>query len=239
MDLRRTGDFAEIQDPHNGGNGQWEVQTNEEAQVYVYDLDLFVTVQLLEDTPAVLSLGKLCEEHGFTSEWASGQTPHLTKQGKEILCKTENVLLMVVPGLSSNCGTSASPTSPSQDSSSTPSSTPSSPASERSDELAPGNCSCDPSRDQSSISDDRLRDLPEWLEEFTENLGDTEVRAHAHISHDSDSDRPTKVASKKHYIFTQFPKDRNCEVCWRTKMTRAPCRRRTGETPLLAESLVT
>ena len=28
-----------------------EVQTNEEAQVYVYDLDLFVTVQLLDETP--------------------------------------------------------------------------------------------------------------------------------------------------------------------------------------------
>ena len=35
-----------------------EVQTNEEAQVYVHDLDLFVTVQLLEETPAVLSLWK-------------------------------------------------------------------------------------------------------------------------------------------------------------------------------------
>ena len=35
-----------------------EVQTNEEATVYVKDLDLFVTVQLLEDTPQVLSLGK-------------------------------------------------------------------------------------------------------------------------------------------------------------------------------------
>ena len=33
-----------------------EVQTNEEATVYVYDLDLFVTVQILGDTPAVLSL---------------------------------------------------------------------------------------------------------------------------------------------------------------------------------------
>ena len=43
-----------------------EVQTNEEAQENVYDLDLFVTVQLLEDTLAVLSLGKLCEEHGYT-----------------------------------------------------------------------------------------------------------------------------------------------------------------------------
>ena len=46
-----------------------EVQTNEEAQVYVQDLDLFVTVQILEETPAVLSLGKLCSEHGCSYEW--------------------------------------------------------------------------------------------------------------------------------------------------------------------------
>ena len=32
-----------------------EVPTSEEAQVHVHDLDLFVTVQLLDDTPAVLS----------------------------------------------------------------------------------------------------------------------------------------------------------------------------------------
>ena len=36
-------------------------------------LDLFVTVQILEDTLAVLSLGKLSEEHGYSYEWASGQ----------------------------------------------------------------------------------------------------------------------------------------------------------------------
>ena len=44
------------------------MQTNEEAQVFVHDLDLFVTVQLLEETLAVLSLGKLCEDHGFSNE---------------------------------------------------------------------------------------------------------------------------------------------------------------------------
>ena len=52
-----------------------EVQTNEETTVYVHDLDPFVTVQLLEDTLAVLSLGNLCEEHGYIYEWASGQKP--------------------------------------------------------------------------------------------------------------------------------------------------------------------
>ena len=39
-----------------------ELQTNEEAQVFVHDLNLFVTVQILQETPAVLSLGKLCED---------------------------------------------------------------------------------------------------------------------------------------------------------------------------------
>ena len=82
-----------------------------------------------------------------------------------------------------------------------------------------------------------MRDLLEWLEEFTCKLEDTELRASANSSQDSDSERPTKVGSKsrKHSIFTHFPKDRNCEVSLRTKMTRAPCRRLTGEAPPRAE----
>ena len=45
-----------------------EVQTNKDAQVYVRDLHLFVTVQILDDPPAVPFLDKLCEEHGYTWE---------------------------------------------------------------------------------------------------------------------------------------------------------------------------
>ena len=43
-----------------------EVRTKEEATVYVMQLDLLVKVMFLEETPAVLSLGKLCEDHGYT-----------------------------------------------------------------------------------------------------------------------------------------------------------------------------
>ena len=75
------------------------------------------------------------------------------------------------------------------------------------------------------------------MKEFTENLEDTEVPAPAHISHDSDSEQPTKEASRTHSIFTHFPKDRNCEVCLRNKMTRAPCRKRTGTAVPRAEKL--
>ena len=35
-----------------------EVQTHEEATVYVIELDIFLTVKVVEDTPAVLTLRK-------------------------------------------------------------------------------------------------------------------------------------------------------------------------------------
>ena len=39
-----------------------EVQTHEEATVYVKELDMFLTMKVLDNTPAVLSLGKLFDE---------------------------------------------------------------------------------------------------------------------------------------------------------------------------------
>ena len=46
--------LRKIQEPHDGYHSQWrEVQTNEEATENVHDLELFVTVQILEDTLAV------------------------------------------------------------------------------------------------------------------------------------------------------------------------------------------
>ena len=40
----------------------------------------------------------------------------------------------------------------------------------------------------------------------------------------------------KHNVHTHFPKDRNCEICKRTKITRAPCRRRNGGAVLRADN---
>ena len=57
-----------------------EVQTHEEATVYVKELDMFLTMKVLENTPAVLSLGKLCDENGYSYEWINGQKPHLIKK---------------------------------------------------------------------------------------------------------------------------------------------------------------
>ena len=80
-----------------------EVQTHEEATVYVKELDIFLTMKVLENTPAVLSLGKLCDdENGYSYEWINGQKPHLIKNGIRIQCNTENFVPIVVPGLSNS-----------------------------------------------------------------------------------------------------------------------------------------
>ena len=88
-------------------------------------------MKVLDNTPAVLSLGKLCDENGYSYEWINGQKPHLITDGIRIICNTENFVLVVVPGLSSSSSGSSSTlrTSIKQEShsSSSSSSSPSSP----------------------------------------------------------------------------------------------------------------
>ena len=252
-----------------------EVQTHEEATVYVKELDVFLTVEVLENTPAVLSLGKLCDENGYSYEWINGQKPHLIKNGIRITCNTENFVPIVVPGLSSSSSGSSSTSrtpskqeshcsTPSSSSSSSPTATSSDnetreredlsgidshpvpvPSSdvekmiERRDPLLPK-----PNEDETTIErgDPLCSDIPEWLQEFRGNLLDDEVPeradSHARSSYEL-SLEPTSTRSEdlgKHSIYTHFPKDRNCEICKRTKITRAPCRRRSGGAVLRAEN---
>ena len=56
-----------------------EVQTHEEATVYVKELDILLTLKVLDNTPAVLLLGKLCDESGYSYGWINGQKPLLMK----------------------------------------------------------------------------------------------------------------------------------------------------------------
>ena len=247
-----------------------EVQTHEEAIVYVKELDIFLTMKVLDNTPAVLSLGKLCDENGYSYEWINGQKPHLIKDGIRIICNTENFVPIVVPGLSSSSSASSStsrtPMKQESHSSSSSSSSPSSPTvgeiSVREREDAP-NSDISPvpvselvddrtgkpvetqaneipktNKKETTIERGNLCDdseIPEWLQEFRENLVDDEIPlqggSHASSSHEASLEPTTKRREDlgKHNVHTHFPKDRNCEICKRTKITRAPCRRRNGE----------
>ena len=84
-----------------------EVRPNEEATVYVFDVDVLLTVQIVVDTSSVLSFGKRCEDHGYSNEWISGQKPHLVGSSKKIQCNTENYAPIVVAGLSTEPSSSA------------------------------------------------------------------------------------------------------------------------------------
>ena len=78
-------------------------------------------------------------------------------------------------------------------------------------------------------------EILEWLQEFRENLVDDEIPVHGDSHVSSSHEVPLEPIFKrredlgKHSIYTHFPKDRNCEICQTTKITRAPCRRRNGE----------
>ena len=62
--------------------------------------------------------------------------------------------------------------------------------------------------------------------------------SHASSSHEASLESTFKRHEDlcKHSVYAHFPKDRNCEICQMTKITRAPCRRRNGGAVLRADN---
>ena len=227
-----------------------------------------MTLKVLEDTSAVLSLGKLCDENGYSYEWINSQKPHLIKNGIRIPCNTENFVPIVVPGLSSSSsGSSSTSRTPSRQenhcssSSSTSSSSPivsviqireredgiesdispvqmSTSVDDRSGQPDDTQATKIPKTNKKETTIERCNpldsEIPEWLQEFRENLVNDEIPvhgdSHASSSHEPSLERtPTRsVNLGKHSVYSHLPKDRHCEICQRTKITRTPRRRRYG-----------
>ena len=92
------------------------------------------------------------------------------------------------------------------------------------------------------VQSDLLHELPDWLQEFREILVDEscplEPRRNPALqdqdtsksSHELPMELRARVepGSGKHSVHTRFPKDPNCDICLKTKITRASCRRRAG-----------
>ena len=159
------------------------MQTHEEATVYVKELDIFLTMKVVENTPADGSMVK----------------NHISlKNGIRIPCNTENFFPIVVPGLSSSSSGSSSTSktssrqeSHSSSSSSTSSSSPTvseNQSQERGDRIEslsrpnvddrsgrPDDTQANQTRktnqEETTIErgDPLCSDIPEWLQEFREN----------------------------------------------------------------------
>ena len=97
---------------------------------------------------------------------------------------------------------------------------------------------------------DLLHDLPDWLQDFRENLVD-ESSPFEPRGNSAPKDQDTSSSSHKlpmesrakvepgsgmHSVYTHFPKDPNCDICLKTKITRASRRRRSGTVVPRAEN---
>ena len=91
-------------------NANGEVQTHEEATVSVKELNIFLTTKVLANTPAVLSLGKLCDENGYSDAWINGQKPHPIKKGSGFPATRRTSLLSWFQGCRSGSDSSTSMT---------------------------------------------------------------------------------------------------------------------------------
>ena len=253
-----------------------KVQTHEEATVYVKELGTFLTMKVLENTPAVLSLGKLCDENGYSYEWINGQKPHLIKNGIRIPCNTENFVPFLVPSLSNSSSRSDSSTSRTLSRQGSHRSTSSSSSSssrtvieiqtrEREDriesDISPATVSTTVDERSGRPDIDQANKIPKpnkrnprrnrstsclptqveqvlksrsgcknsvkiwWITKF-QNM----EASHASSSHEASLEPTFKRREDlcKHSVETHFSKDRNCEICQRTKIRMAPCRRRSG-----------
>ena len=236
-----------------------EVQTREEATVYVKQLDLFICqsdVSWRNSRSSVLG-ETLWGSWVYIPLDQRSKNPHLIRNGKRIDCNISNYVPFVVPGLSASSSlTAPSPTSPSsssQDSVFDVNRYTENPVPKRSgstsEELRrnPLHESTETenknqNEEREEVQRDISHELPDWPQEFRENLVDESTSTKpwgnpeqgsqdtSKSSHELPMEPRAKVepGSGKHNVYTHFPKDPNCDICLKTKITRASCRRCTG-----------
>ena len=98
------------------------------------------------------------------------------------------------------------------------------------------------------VQRDFSHELPDWLQEFREmkvlqqSLGRNPEQGSqdtSKSSHELPMEPRARVepGSGEHSVYTHFPKDPNCDLCLKTKITMASCRRRAGTVVPRAEHL--
>ena len=192
-----------------------EVQTREEATVFVKQLNLFVKVMLLEETPAVL-----LSREALRGSWVyppldqrSKTTCHPKLQENQLQYSELRTILCPWPG----------------------------------DEFLYFIFTCFfnifiAGNRTHKLRSEPLQDVPEWIQDFKEDLVDKDVQPHQYSpssSHGLPMEPRAKVVpgSGKHSICTHFPKDGDCDICLRTKITRASCRQPCPERKILVIKL--
>ena len=105
LQLSRIGDREDIDKSDNGSDSQWRGASKRRGSGIRQRIGFIRDGDASWKDTAVLSLGKLCEEYGYSYHWTSGQKPHHIINGKKMHCDTSNHVPFVVPGLSASSST--------------------------------------------------------------------------------------------------------------------------------------
>ena len=108
LDTTRTSRSPTTVMTANGG-----LQTREEATENVKELDSFVTVMLLDETPAVLLSGSSSRIMGVPTAGKAVENHMSPKMARTIDCNISNYVQFVVRGITASSSTTPTPTSPS------------------------------------------------------------------------------------------------------------------------------
>jgi hypothetical protein len=84
--------------PITTANGEIKIQ--KQVRVYVKELDIFVWAYVLDGDVAVLSLGMLCDDEGFTYSWVPNRPPTLTRDGLTVTCHPSHNVPVIFPAAS-------------------------------------------------------------------------------------------------------------------------------------------
>ena len=221
-----------------------EVQTREEATVYVKELDLFVKDMLLEghsrssflvETPVRI--------HGIRTTGSAVKNHISSEMAKELIAMYRTVYHLwflesqrVLPQLHLHLLLHHGNPVPERSGSTS--------EELRWDPLHESTETENKNKNGESkeVQRDISHELPGWLQEFRENLvdengpseslGNQEQRSQntSKSSHELPMEPRAKVEPRlgEHSVYTHFPRDPHCDICLKTKITRTSCRRRAG-----------
>ena len=81
---KEKGSIRSIAEPQRLQSANGIVTVDKEVHIFVPALNTSVWAHLMDDCPAILSMGNLCSKQGWTYEWKTGQSPTLSKGTRRI-----------------------------------------------------------------------------------------------------------------------------------------------------------
>ena len=213
--------------------------------MYVEEFGVFLTMKVLENMPAVLSLGKLCDENGYSFEWINGQKPHLIKNGIRTQCNTENFVPIVAPGLSTSSSSGSHPSTsltlsrqerhcPTSSSSSSSSPTTSSGSEGRNEsDTSPvpvSSFNVDDRKGKPVVCRESNHEQVRQANQKTQKTNKKETMIERRHLLFADSGRASSeilewLREFRENLERHFPKDRNCEICQTTQNYNCPVKK--------------